>query len=294
MKKKRKLGRKLLSFLLTLAMAVGLMPGMGLTAHAETYTTNQNLSTLVLNDILDTTVQSITLTNDKDKKAFYAIADIAPTSNEEYNPVEQNGSFPLPGGLKYKVIEVAEITTGATNNGWYYTFAEVKYPLWIGGVQVTSENASNIDGDYKASYDDSTHTLTLNGYNLTVSNGDSEIEYGIKYTGSDPLTINLEGENAIEGYLEFNRYTGIDYGIYITRDPDDIAADVTFTGEGSLSIKTYYNGITAFTNTNTDASVGNIVFSGSGEIEVVASRGNAVDTNYGTVTVISGTVTANG
>ena len=32
--KKRKLGRKLLSFLLTLAMLVGLMPGMGLTAYA--------------------------------------------------------------------------------------------------------------------------------------------------------------------------------------------------------------------------------------------------------------------
>ena len=34
MKKKRKLGRKLLSFLLTLAMVVGLMPGMSLTAYA--------------------------------------------------------------------------------------------------------------------------------------------------------------------------------------------------------------------------------------------------------------------
>ena len=34
MQKKRKLGRKLLSFLLTLAMLVGLMPGMGLTAYA--------------------------------------------------------------------------------------------------------------------------------------------------------------------------------------------------------------------------------------------------------------------
>ncbi|WP_026660544.1 MBG domain-containing protein [Butyrivibrio sp. AC2005] len=34
MKKKRKLGRKLLSFLLTLAMVVGLMPGMGVTALA--------------------------------------------------------------------------------------------------------------------------------------------------------------------------------------------------------------------------------------------------------------------
>ena len=36
MKKKRKLGRKLLSFLLTLMMLVGLMPGMSLTAYAET------------------------------------------------------------------------------------------------------------------------------------------------------------------------------------------------------------------------------------------------------------------
>ena len=34
MKKKRKIGRKLLSFLLALAMIIGLMPGMGLTALA--------------------------------------------------------------------------------------------------------------------------------------------------------------------------------------------------------------------------------------------------------------------
>ena len=34
MKQKIKLGRKLLGFLLTLAMVVRLMPGMGLTAHA--------------------------------------------------------------------------------------------------------------------------------------------------------------------------------------------------------------------------------------------------------------------
>ena len=37
MKKKRKLGRKLLSFLLTLAMIVGLMPGMGMTVYAATW-----------------------------------------------------------------------------------------------------------------------------------------------------------------------------------------------------------------------------------------------------------------
>ena len=32
---KQRIGRKLLSFLLTLAMVVGLMPGMGLTAYAQ-------------------------------------------------------------------------------------------------------------------------------------------------------------------------------------------------------------------------------------------------------------------
>ena len=41
---KQKTGRKLLSFLLTLAMVVGLMPGMSLTAYAEN---PNNLSTAV-------------------------------------------------------------------------------------------------------------------------------------------------------------------------------------------------------------------------------------------------------
>ncbi len=44
MKKKRKLGRKLLSFLLTLAMVVGLMPGMGLTAYAADGDTSYTLT----------------------------------------------------------------------------------------------------------------------------------------------------------------------------------------------------------------------------------------------------------
>ena len=44
---KQKTGRKLLSFLLTLAMVVGLMPGMGLTAYAaqETKTVTWNYAT---------------------------------------------------------------------------------------------------------------------------------------------------------------------------------------------------------------------------------------------------------
>ena len=47
---KQKLGRKLLSFLLTLAMVIGLVPGMSLTAYAatDTYTALKNNATVVL------------------------------------------------------------------------------------------------------------------------------------------------------------------------------------------------------------------------------------------------------
>ena len=41
------------------------------------------------------------------------------------------------------------------------------YNLWVGGVQVTSENAGNIDGYHKASYNADTKTLTLNGTAIT-------------------------------------------------------------------------------------------------------------------------------
>lgn len=53
MKEKRKLGRTLLSFLLTLAMVVGLMPGMGLTAYAKVYTSAQTyVNNFETNDII--------------------------------------------------------------------------------------------------------------------------------------------------------------------------------------------------------------------------------------------------
>ena len=52
MRQKRKLGRKLLGFLLTLAMVVGLMPGMNITVHAEIYSDTVYGSELKEGDIL--------------------------------------------------------------------------------------------------------------------------------------------------------------------------------------------------------------------------------------------------
>ena len=296
MKQKKKTGRKLLSFLLTLVMVLSQMPGMSLTAHAETYTTNQNLSTLVLNDILDTTVQSITLTNDKDKKAFYAIADIAPTSNDGYTPVEQNGFFSLPVGLKYEVIEVAEITTGATNNGWYYTFAEVKYPLWIGGVQVRSGNASNIAGNNTASYDPDTNTLTLNNYiydgvgykQSPDSNPTADV---IFYSGSEDLTVYLTGQNQVKRSTEDSIHAG--YGIRV-----EGSADLVITGKGSLTVSSTnanhptglkVNSLTIDEGTSVSVTAGN---TNKGKSKGIDAKGG-INVN-GTLEVLAGDALDNG
>ena len=63
MKQKRKLGRELLSFLLTLALVLGLMPGMGLTAYAE-----------------DTEPPLTTITATAKEQANYSMANVATVS----------------------------------------------------------------------------------------------------------------------------------------------------------------------------------------------------------------------
>ncbi len=74
MKKKRKLGRRLLGFLLTLAMVVGLMPGMGLKAYAATIdssSTTWSEDSIIADDVeiygKVTVTNNITLTIPKDK-----------------------------------------------------------------------------------------------------------------------------------------------------------------------------------------------------------------------------------
>ena len=72
-------------------------------------------------------------------------------------------------------------------------FAEPKsYNLWVGGVEVTSDNASNITGEGitgtgKVTYDDSTKTLTLDNVNIasvySFENGVGTDSAGIYVSG---------------------------------------------------------------------------------------------------------------
>lgn len=96
------------------------------------------------------------------------------------------------------------------------------YNIWVDGVQVTSENQDNLFGG-TVSYNPATHTLTLN--NATLDNNPA-LDYGIKTTISDTLTIRLVGTNRITR-------TDPGGGMGIASNSDN---SVAIIGDGTLMI----------------------------------------------------------
>ena len=71
-----------------------------------------------------------------------------------------------------------------------------EYSLWVGGVQVTSENALNITGEHvdgSVSFDAVANTLTLNNATVTGTTTGG----GCIISGMSGLTISLVGENTL-------------------------------------------------------------------------------------------------
>ena len=68
-----------------------------------------------------------------------------------------------------------------------------EYDLWVAGTQVTSDNASNVLGDGKVSWNNSSKTLTLNGATINGT---------IVWNKDENLTIDFSGDNLV--YIETN------------------------------------------------------------------------------------------
>ena len=123
--------------------------------------------------------------------------------------------------------------------------------LWVGDVQVTSANASNVKGDGisgKVSYDASSNTLTLNGATISgihaadwyYYKGSDPVPYltstfcNIYQTGSKTLTVKLLGTNKLN-----LKYSGkSDTQAYALGKQDGAVA---ITGSGSLAITNTFN-----------------------------------------------------
>ena len=86
-------------------------------------------------------------------------------------------------------LSISAITTTAAVHG---------YGIFIGDVEITQNNASDVLGDGKVSFDKDTNTLTLNGAKITeystlnIENVESQIAI---YNTVSGLNVNLIGEN---------------------------------------------------------------------------------------------------
>lgn len=100
----------------------------------------------------------------------------------------------------------------------------VEYGLFVGDVDVTSENAADVLGDGSVSYDPKTQTLTLE--NATIVGTSSFYDHAaigrVAYDGPDSLTIELVGTSSCDS-------------IVVGGNADDLCP-LTIAGEGSLTV----------------------------------------------------------
>ena len=276
---KRKLGRKLLSFLLTLAMVVGLLPGMSMTAYAADYA----------------------------KYREYAWNEISKTLSYEDKDI--------PVG----VTELATDTVSWTEGGWYIVPEEgvtidnritvtgtANLILRDGatltaskGITVNSGNTINIyaqsggTGELNAGND--SNAASIGGGARYQSGGTVNI-HGGKITATGGSNASGIGGALDGGNGEVNIYSG-----EVTARGQNFAAGIGgYSGKSGGTVNIYGGTVNASGNKygTTGIGIGGII-PGSCVVhiyggEVTATSEKAAAGIQGTVTIDGGTVTAKG
>ena len=169
LKKRKKLGRKLLSFLLTLAMLVGLVPGMSLTAYAA--------ETPVTWKASDITGKSTDKSFTKDGITFaFGSGNI---KNKVFN---DGGTFTTESG-KFTKIEVTTYFVDISGTDWSVTDNYSKM-TWTGAASSSVSYSGAINGSngqleivFTIETADATHSVTItpgNNMTKTETSGDAE------------------------------------------------------------------------------------------------------------------------
>lgn len=101
------------------------------------------------------------------------------------------------------------------------------YDVWVAGTQVSDDNAGDVLGDGKVSYDPTSKTLTLNNATINYQENQSDNTKGAILFNGD-LNVKLVGKNVI---------TSVTSGIYANG-----AGDLVITGD-ALTVDAVYYGI---------------------------------------------------
>ena len=150
------------------------------------------------------------------------------TSNVYGGEVAENPDFCLDASVR----EACKTLKTAAGEG---TGTGEAYDIYVGGRRVTSNNQDDVFGDgtvvYAYDYDRGIHTLTLSNADIDSfgrMNGDTA---GIYSSYSEPLYIELVGDNTITVKDDLNCYV---MGIYAY-------SDIHFAGDGTLTINVESN-----------------------------------------------------
>ena len=165
--------------------------------------------------------------------------------------------------------------------------AEENYPIWIGGVQVTSSNANDVFGDGKVCYfpadGDNPATLILNNYTYSGPGhfgnhpyDTYDVDFCAAIYAEESLKVTLVGDSRIQAVSTSENYTD-SCGVYsnenLSIDGDGSLTAIGVSGEGiwgrvSVTISSgtvnasgAYRGIT---------SLGYVVING-GEVEAIGT-----------------------
>ncbi len=192
---------------------------------------------------------TITVTNDNDHRLVSLTAEDENGNVVELSKVQYSNT-------KYTfTMPAANVTVTAVSRAIYQ--------LWVGGIQVGSDNYLDILGDGSASYDPATRTLSFSSAEPAITG-----EYGgnlITYMGEDSLTI--EASNGL--HLDASQLPSATQSIY------SYYASFVINGDLTLDVP---NGIQTYNGTVTVN--GNVT--GSGQSTLI--QGNAGVTVNGTVT----------
>ena len=284
--------KRILGILLSFVLVVGMMPTVSLadtiTNHTGTVTFTEGENAPV--EVGDILKKGATLTTTADRLYIYD------ENNRYIETVEKNDSRIL--AKDYTVTKVKSQISGTEREWFVYLDGYVQDYIWVGGIQVTEDNAANITGEESptAYYDAGTRTLTLKDYHYSGHGYClGNVEGGIVIAKNESVTIELIGENSITMEAIANETPSRDnsYGIYgwLTGNSKP---SITIIGKGSLATK----GGNAKSNSSGIYVTYNITFEGGtvqaegGNVDVYRSTGVA---NQGKgITIDGGNLVAKG
>lgn len=264
MKKKRKFGRKLLSFLLTLALVLGLMPGMGLTAYAGSEVSYQegSWSNNSVAYATKTAANPTTLASDTTAWGdgnWYVVPANGVTISDRIS-VTGTVNLILTDGNTFTASKGITVAEGNTLNIYAQSEGDNAGELLINGANYTAGIGG--DGKYPYTYKNA-GTVTIHGGKITTKGGANGAGIGGGYSG-DGGNITIYGGtiNAVGGQYA----AGIGGG-----QPGD-------TGGNGGTVTIYGGTVTAKGSTDGGAGIGGGISGGNG----------------GNVTINGGTVIATG